>query len=89
LRFLFLQFFFSATYPNISAVTFGAGVQWTEAYNFAQKQGRTIVGGLAQTISAAGGWVMGGGHGMLSPKLGLGMPPSFSCSFCMLKFTIS
>ena len=64
---------------SISAVTLGAGVQWNEAYNFAQKQGRFIVGGLDArgSIGAAGGWVMGGGHGMLSPIFGLGMPPSF------------
>ena len=65
--------------PNISAVTLGAGVQWHEAYDFVQKQGRSIVGGLDGNgfISAAGRWVLGGGHGVLSPKLGLGMPPSF------------
>jgi FAD/FMN-containing dehydrogenase len=79
-------FCFLCDLPSISAVTFGAGVQWHEAYDFAQKQGRTIVGGISGggSIAAAGGWVMGGGHGILSPKLGLGMPPSFSCSFCML-----
>ena len=65
--------------PDISAVTLGAGVQWHEAYDFAQKQGRSIVGGLdgGGSICAVGGWLMGGGHGILSPKLGLGMPPSF------------
>ena len=65
--------------PNMSAVTLGVGVQWHEAYDFVQKQGRSIVGGLDEngSISAAGGWAMGRGHGILSPKLGLGMPPSF------------
>ena len=65
--------------PSISAVTLGAGVQWHEAYDFAQKQGQSIVGGLDGngSIGAVGGWVMGGGHGILSPKLGLGMPSSF------------
>lgn len=60
----------------MSAVTLGAGVQWHEAYDFAQKKGRSIVGGLdgGGSIGAVGGWVMGGGHGMLSPKLGLGRP---------------
>jgi FAD/FMN-containing dehydrogenase len=64
----------------MSAVTLGAGVQWHEAYDFAQKNGRFIVGGVdgGGSIGAAGGWLMGGGHGMLSPKYGLGMPPSFA-----------
>jgi len=30
----------------ISAVTFGAGVQWYEAYDFFDQQGRFIVGGF-------------------------------------------
>ena len=56
------------------AVTFGAGVQWHEAYDFVQKQGRSIVGGISPgaSVGAAGGWVMGGGHSILSPKFGLG-----------------
>ena len=57
-----------------SAVTFGAGVQWHEAYDFAQEQGRFIVGGvsLGASVGAAGGWVMGAGHSAFSPKFGLG-----------------
>ncbi|KAF8800857.1 FAD-binding domain-containing protein [Phlegmacium glaucopus] len=60
---------------TFNAVTLGAGVQWQQAYDFAQKQGRSIVGGLSGggTVGAAGGWVMGGGHSALSPKFGLGV----------------
>ena len=32
-----------------------------------------MVGGSA-TVGAAGGWVMGGGHGPFSPAFGLGTP---------------
>ena len=58
------------------AVTFGAGVQWHEAYDFAQEQGRFVVGGISPgaSVGAAGGWVMGGGHSVFSPKFGLGIP---------------
>jgi len=35
-------------YIFLSAVTFGAGVQWYEAYDYVDEQGRFIVGGLSQ-----------------------------------------
>ena len=56
----------------LSAVTLGAGVQWGEAYDFARKQGRFVVGGTSASVGASGGWVMGGGHSAYSPKFGLG-----------------
>ena len=59
-------------YIWLAAVTFGAGVQWHDAYDFVQKHGCTVVGGAAHTVGAAGGWVMGGGHSPLSPMFGLG-----------------
>jgi FAD binding domain len=58
----------------ILAVTLGAGVQWHDAYDFVQKQGRLVVGAADASVGAAGGWVMGGGHSALSPRLGLGIP---------------
>ncbi|KAF8814778.1 FAD-binding domain-containing protein [Phlegmacium glaucopus] len=63
------------TENTFNAVTLGAGVQWHEAYDFVQKQGRFIVGGIPPGASAgaAGGWVMGGGHSTFSPKFGLGV----------------
>ena len=71
---------------ELLAVTFGAGVQWHEAYDFVQKQGLYIVGGLSGggTVGAAGGWVMGGGHSMFSPKFGLGMSLLFSFMLYLL-----
>jgi len=62
-------------YIFVSAVTFGAGVQWYEAYGYVDEQGRFIVGGLSEggSVGSAGGWVMGGGHSAFSPSLGLGV----------------
>jgi FAD/FMN-containing dehydrogenase len=50
-------------------------VQWYEAYDAVNKQGRFILGGLSQgaSVGAAGGWIMGGGHSALSASHGLGM----------------
>ncbi|KAF2170325.1 hypothetical protein M409DRAFT_35904 [Zasmidium cellare ATCC 36951] len=55
------------------AVRLGAGVHWKEAYAFAEKEKMTLVGGDLQNVGAAGGWLLGGGHGFLTPKLGLGV----------------
>jgi hypothetical protein len=54
--------------------TFGAGVQWFEAYQAAQQHNRVIVGGVGArgSVGAAGGWLQGGGHSVLSPNYGLG-----------------
>ncbi|KAF9451824.1 FAD-binding domain-containing protein [Macrolepiota fuliginosa MF-IS2] len=54
------------------AATLGAGVQWGEAYAFADTQNITLVGGSDKVVGAAGGWLQGGGQGALSPSLGLG-----------------
>jgi hypothetical protein len=50
-------------------MTLGAGVQWHEAYDAVQAQGRVLVGGLSAggSVGAAGGWLLGGGHSALSP----------------------
>jgi len=57
-------------------VTVGAGVLWNDAYDTVQKHGRVLVGGLSAdgTVGAAGGWLLGGGHGIISPQYGLGAP---------------
>jgi FAD/FMN-containing dehydrogenase len=54
-------------------VTFGAGQQWDGIYKFAEANKVTVVGGSGGTVGAAGGWISGGGHGMLSPVFGLGV----------------
>ncbi|KAF9467715.1 hypothetical protein BDZ94DRAFT_1248856 [Collybia nuda] len=57
------------------ALTLGAGVQWFEAYNAAETNGRFIVGGLSMgaSVGAAGGWIQGGGHSAFSARHGLGV----------------
>jgi len=62
---------------NVSyqAVTLGSGVQWFEAYALAAENNRVVVGGISekQSVGAAGGWIMGGGHSALAPRHGLGV----------------
>ncbi|KIL59081.1 hypothetical protein M378DRAFT_15105 [Amanita muscaria Koide BX008] len=57
------------------AMTFGAGVQWNEAYSAANDNGRFILGGISPggSLGASGGWILGGGHSAFSPKYGLGI----------------
>ncbi|GLB38750.1 putative oxygen-dependent FAD-linked oxidoreductase family protein [Lyophyllum shimeji] len=54
-------------------VTVGAGVQWGEAYAFAEANNITLVGGSDRSVGVAGGWLQGGGHGALSNTMGLGV----------------
>jgi FAD/FMN-containing dehydrogenase len=58
--------------PFLSAATIGPGVQWRDAYEFIHTYNRTLVGGSCDTVGAAGGWVLGGGHSPLTPFYGLG-----------------
>ncbi|KAH7100359.1 hypothetical protein BKA62DRAFT_706794 [Auriculariales sp. MPI-PUGE-AT-0066] len=53
------------------AVTFGAGVQWFEAYDFAEAHNVTVAGGFCPTVGVAGGFLQGGGHSLLSNTMGL------------------
>ncbi|KAF8074075.1 hypothetical protein FPV67DRAFT_1480629 [Lyophyllum atratum] len=57
----------------IPGVTVGAGVQWGEAYPFAEANNITIVGGSDRSVGVSGGWLQGGGHGALSNTMGLGV----------------
>ncbi|KAK0186366.1 FAD-binding domain-containing protein [Armillaria mellea] len=54
-----------------SAVTVGSGVPLNTLYQAAKGQGKILVGALAATVVAAGGYIQGGGHSALSPLLGL------------------
>ncbi|PPQ65646.1 hypothetical protein CVT24_011800 [Panaeolus cyanescens] len=54
------------------ALTFGAGEQFQDIYNFADQNGLQFVGGSDQSVGAAGGWGQGGGHSSMSPAYGLG-----------------
>ena len=51
----------------------GGGQPWGDAYAAVAKAGREIVGGGGLTVSAAGGWLMGGGLSSLSRKYGYGI----------------
>ncbi|CAI7648041.1 unnamed protein product [Penicillium glandicola] len=61
------------TARTYQAITVGAGVNFDEAYVFAQENNVTIVGGYAPTVGVSGGWVQNGGHSILSPVYGLGV----------------
>ncbi|CAE7193955.1 unnamed protein product [Rhizoctonia solani] len=54
-------------------LTLDAGVQWGEAYKYADSVDRLIVGGGATSVGSAGGFPLGGGYSLLSPSLGLGL----------------
>ncbi|KAI6144934.1 hypothetical protein BKA82DRAFT_4168424 [Pisolithus tinctorius] len=57
------------------AMTVGSGVQWHEAYDVANQNGRMMVGAQDPdgSVGAGGGWFQGGGHSSLSPSYGLGV----------------
>lgn len=55
------------------AITTGAGVGCGEAYEFADKHNATILCGYSPTVGVSGGWVMGGGHSILTNVYGLGV----------------
>lgn len=52
------------------SITFGAGQQFQGIYDFVEPRGYRIVGGSSVTVGAAGGWITGAGHSMLSNELG-------------------
>ncbi|KAI0835054.1 FAD-binding domain-containing protein [Hypoxylon sp. FL0890] len=54
------------------AITAGTGVSTGDLYNFAHEHESTFLGGYSPTVAASGGWVLGGGHSVLSPVYGLG-----------------
>ncbi|EPQ60158.1 FAD-binding domain-containing protein [Gloeophyllum trabeum ATCC 11539] len=56
-----------------AAMTTGAGVGWQTAYEYADANNFTVIGGYHQTVGVSGGWVMGGGHSILTPVYGLGV----------------
>lgn len=53
------------------AITYGAGVSTDEAYTFAYDNGVLFVGSTVSTIGALGGWLLNGGHGVLTGSHGL------------------
>ncbi|ETS73175.1 hypothetical protein PFICI_15120 [Pestalotiopsis fici W106-1] len=55
------------------AISVAAGESTGAAYEFADAQNVTILGGYSPTIALSGGWVQGGGHSPLAPVYGLGV----------------
>jgi len=53
----------------------GSGVQWGEVYAAADQHNVFVPGGFSPlgTVGASGGWLLGGGHSVLSPFYGLGV----------------
>ena len=51
--------------PSVRAVTLGAGVQEHQLYTYLETQGVMIVGGSANTVGIAGGYIQGGGHSIM------------------------
>ncbi|KAH6629722.1 hypothetical protein C7974DRAFT_192464 [Boeremia exigua] len=58
---------------KFAAMTIGAGVNFNQAYEFADQHNVTFVGGSSPTVGASGGFSMTGGHGLLSSQFGLGI----------------
>ncbi|KAI9708163.1 MAG: hypothetical protein M1820_004117 [Bogoriella megaspora] len=58
---------------GVSAITTGAGINFDQAYSFANANNATIVGGSGPTVGASGGWLQTAGHGVLSRVYGLGV----------------
>lgn len=54
-----------------SVVTIGAGIQLKELYVAALARRKTLVAGFSNTVGAAGGYILGGGHSPLSPWKGM------------------
>jgi len=55
----------------VKAITTGPGDGWASVYDLANQSDVVVVGGTGQTVSSAGGYVMGGGHSLLSRHYGL------------------
>ncbi|KAI2627948.1 FAD-binding domain-containing protein [Hypomontagnella submonticulosa] len=53
------------------AIKVGAGVEVLEAYKFADSHGLMVVGGNCPNVGMAGGYIQGGGIGILVSKFGL------------------
>ncbi|KAI0298128.1 hypothetical protein B0F90DRAFT_1669171 [Multifurca ochricompacta] len=64
---------FSISVSPQDAVTIAAGAQWSTVYQYAEDNNIIIVGGDSKNVGAAGGWIQGGGHSVLSPAYGLGV----------------
>ena len=60
-----------ANEPPRKAMQVLGGDQWVDVNSLMTEVGVVVVGGNAQTVGAAGGYLAGGGHGALTAKHGL------------------
>jgi FAD binding domain/Berberine and berberine like len=56
-----------------NAITIGAGINLDQAYKYAHERNVTFIGGNSPAVGPSGGFVMGGGHGLLTNMYGLGI----------------
>ncbi|GKT84306.1 restculine oxidase [Colletotrichum tofieldiae] len=68
----FLEYTKSAGGYEGPAFKLGAGVQVSELYEAADKEGYTAIGGECRSVGVTGGYLAGGGHSPMSPVAGLG-----------------
>ncbi|KAG6997665.1 FAD-linked oxidoreductase [Physcia stellaris] len=61
----------TSKHETYRAITIGAGLNVGEVTRFANTHQSTVVGGSSTTATAAGGFSLLGGHGVLSPTYGL------------------
>jgi FAD/FMN-containing dehydrogenase len=54
-----------------TTVTIGAGVQLKNLYYAVGQQNQSVVAGMAYTVGAAGGYILGGGHSPMGPWKGM------------------
>ncbi|TID00391.1 FAD-linked oxidoreductase patO [Colletotrichum higginsianum] len=62
------------------AFKLGAGIQVSELYEAADREGYTAIGGECRSVGVTGGYLAGGGHSPLSPVAGLGSDSILSVS---------
>ena len=55
-----------------------ASLAWNDVYAFADANDITLPGGADYTVGAAGGYLQGGGHGILSNAYGLAVDRAVS-----------
>lgn len=71
---------------GVKAVTLQAGEQWHEVYADADTHNAIVVGGMARTVGAAGGYLTGGGHSPFANLYGLAVdstsPPAHIFARC-------
>jgi FAD/FMN-containing dehydrogenase len=61
----------SCSQTTTTRAVLGAGCQFGSIYAFLDQYNHTIVGGASMTVGL-GGYLTGGGHGLLAPDHGLG-----------------